>query len=102
MVRAARMVRTLLAEILNAVVLSPTSAAPEPMSVWITRIKSISCGAKNRKPFLKPISFQLGGQDRYPTRSLQGILNHPPLFGFLAAISVVPLPHLRFMECAPL
>jgi len=66
MVRAARMVRTHLEGILNAVVLRATIAAAESMNARIQRIKQMACGYRNRERFRNAILFQLGGLDLYP------------------------------------
>ena len=66
MVRAARMVRTHLEGILNAVVLRTTNAAAESMNARIQRIKRMACGYRNRKRFRNAILFHLGGLDLYP------------------------------------
>jgi transposase len=66
MVRAARMVRTHLEGILNAVVLRATNAAAESMNARIQRIKAMACGYRNRKRFRNAILFHLGGLDLYP------------------------------------
>jgi transposase len=61
MVRAARMVRTHLEGILNAVVLRTTNAAAESMNARIQRIKRMACGYRNRERFRNAILFHLGG-----------------------------------------
>jgi transposase len=66
MVRAARMVRTHLEGILNAVVLRATNAAAESMNARIQRIKAMACGYRNRKRFRNAILFHLGSLDLYP------------------------------------
>ena len=66
MVRAARMVRTHLEGILNAVVLRTTNAAAESMNARIQRIKRMACGYRNRERFRNAILFHLGGLDLYP------------------------------------
>ena len=66
MVRAARMVRTHLEGILNAVVLRTTNAAAESMNARIQRIKRMACGYRNRERFRDAIRFHLGGLDLYP------------------------------------
>jgi transposase len=66
MVRAARMVRTHLEGILNAVVLKATNAAAESMNARIQRIKAMACGYRNRERFRNAILFHLGGLDLYP------------------------------------
>jgi transposase len=66
MVRAARMVRTHLEGILNAVVLGVTNAAAESMNARIQRIKAMACGYRNRERFRNAILFHLGGLDLYP------------------------------------
>lgn len=66
MVRAARMVRTHLDGILNAVVLRATNAAAESMNARIQRIKAMACGYRNRERFRNAILFHLGGLDLYP------------------------------------
>jgi len=66
MVRAARMVRTHLEGILNAVVLKATNAAVESMNAKIQRIKAMACGYRNRERFRNAILFHLGGLDLYP------------------------------------
>lgn len=66
MVRAARMVRTHLEGILNAVVLGVTNAAAESMNARIQRIKVMACGYRNRERFRNAILFHLGGLDLYP------------------------------------
>jgi transposase len=67
MVRAARMVRTHLEGILNAVVLRATNAAAESMNAKIQRTKAMACGYRNRERFRNAILFHLGGLDRYPS-----------------------------------
>jgi transposase len=69
MLRAARMDRTHLEEILNAMVLRTTNAAAESMNAWIQRIKRIkrvACGYRNRERFRNEILFHLGGLALYP------------------------------------
>jgi transposase len=66
MVRAARMIRTHLEGILNAVVLGTTNAAAESMNARIQRIKRMACGYRNRERFRNAILFHLGGLDLHP------------------------------------
>lgn len=66
MVRAARLVRTHLEGILNAVVLRATNAPAESMNAKIQRIKRMACGYRNRERFRTAILFHLGGLDLYP------------------------------------
>jgi transposase len=66
MVKAARMVRTHLEGILNAVVLRATNAPAESMNAKIQRIKAMACGYRNRDRFRNAILFHLGGLDLYP------------------------------------
>jgi transposase len=66
MVKAARLVRTHLDGILNAVVLRATNAASESMNAKIQRIKRMACGYRNRDRFRTAILFHLGGLDLYP------------------------------------
>jgi transposase len=66
MVKAARLVRTHLDGILNAVVLRATNAPSESMNAKIQRIKRMACGYRNRDRFRNAILFHLGGLDLYP------------------------------------
>lgn len=66
MVTAARLVRTHLDGILNAVVLRATNAPAESMNAKIQRIKRMACGYRNRDRFRTAILSHLGGPDLYP------------------------------------
>ena len=66
MVKAARLVRTHLEGILNAVVLRATNAPAESMNARIQRIKAMACGYRNRDRFRNAILFHLGGLNLYP------------------------------------
>ncbi len=66
MVRAARMVRKHLDDILIAIVLRATNAAAESMNPRIQRIKAMACGYRNRERVRNAILFHLGGLDLYP------------------------------------
>ncbi len=64
--RAARMVRTHLEGILNAVVLRATNATAESKKPRIQQDKSMACGYGNRERLRNAILFHLGGLDLYP------------------------------------
>ena len=52
--------------ILNAVVMKTTNEAAESVNAPIKRIKTTTCGYRNRERFHNAILFLLGGLDLYP------------------------------------
>jgi transposase len=66
MIKVARMIRTHLDGIINAVVLRATNALSESMNAKIQRVKARACGYRNRQRFRNAILFHLGGLDLHP------------------------------------
>lgn len=64
--KVARMVRTHLEGILNAIVLGVTNARAEGINAKIQWLKFNARGFRNRERFRKAIYFHLGGLDLYP------------------------------------
>lgn len=64
--RVARMIKTYLEGILNAVVLGATNAASESINAKIQRVKHRACGFRNCDRFRNAIYFHFGGLDLYP------------------------------------
>jgi transposase len=64
--RVARMVKTHLEGIVNAVVLGVTNARSEAVNAKIQWVKYTARGFRNRKRFHAAIYFHLGGLDLYP------------------------------------
>jgi transposase len=64
--KVARMVRTHLQGILNAVVLGATNATAESLNAKIQHVKRMACGFRNRERFRNAIYFHLGSLDLYP------------------------------------
>ena len=64
--RVARMIRTHLEGILNAIVMRATNAAAESVNSKIQRVKRMACGFRNRARFRTAIYFHLGGLDLSP------------------------------------
>lgn len=64
--QAARMIRSHLYGILNAIVLKATNAAAESTNARIQKVKRRACGFRNRDRFKTAIYFHLGGLDLYP------------------------------------
>jgi transposase len=69
MVRAARMGRKHLGDILYAVVLRATNAAAESMNARIQRINAMACAHLNRERLRNAILVHLGGLDLHPRPS---------------------------------
>ncbi len=67
--RVARMVKTHLEGIVNAVILGVTNARSEAVNAKIQWIKYTARGFRNRKRFRNAIYFHLGGLDLYPRPS---------------------------------
>jgi len=66
MKRVARMVRSHLEGIINAIVLKATNAASESINARIQRVKRMACGFRNRERFRSAIYFHLGGLELCP------------------------------------
>jgi transposase len=66
MCKKARMVRTHLQGILNAVVSGTTNALAESVNAKIQAVKRLACGFRNRQRFRNAIYFHCGGLDLYP------------------------------------
>ena len=66
MKRVARMIRSHLEGIINAIVLKATNAASESINSKIQRVKRMACGYRNRERFRNAIYFHLGGLDLCP------------------------------------
>jgi transposase len=66
MKRVARMVRSHLEGIINAIVLKATNAASESINARIQHVKRMACGFRNRERFRNAIYFHLGGLDLSP------------------------------------
>lgn len=66
MKRVARMIKSHLDGILNAVVLHATNAIAESINARIQKLKATACGYRNRDRFRTAIFFHLGGLDLYP------------------------------------
>ncbi len=66
MKKVARMVRTHLWGIINAIVLRTTNAGSESVNSRIQRVKRMACGFRNRERFRNAIYFLLGGLDLSP------------------------------------
>lgn len=64
--RVAKMIRTHLFGIVNAMTLQVTNATSESFNSTIQRIKRAACGFRNRDRFRNAILFHLGGLDLYP------------------------------------
>ena len=64
--KVARMIRTHLWGIVNAMALGITNAASESINSKVQRIKRAACGFRNRDRFRNAILFHLGGLDLYP------------------------------------
>lgn len=65
--RVARMIKTHLWGILNAIVLKVTNASAESLNSRIKMVKVKSRGFRNKERFANAIYFHLGGLDLYPT-----------------------------------
>lgn len=66
MKRVARMVKSHLWGILNAIILGKTNAAAESLNAKIQRMKNVACGFRNRDRFKNAIYFHCGDLDLYP------------------------------------
>ncbi|RMD58403.1 ISL3 family transposase, partial [Candidatus Parcubacteria bacterium] len=66
MVKTARLIRTHLEGILNAIVKGVTNARAEALNAKIQRIQSRACGYRNRDRFRPAIYFHCGGLEMYP------------------------------------
>ncbi len=66
MKRAARLIKSHLRGIINAIVTGATNAAAESMNSKIQRVKRMACGFRNRDRFRTAIYFHLGGLDLNP------------------------------------
>ncbi len=66
MKKVARMIRTHLDGIINAIVLHATNAGSESVNSRIQRVKRMACGFRNRERFRNAIYFHLGGLDLSP------------------------------------
>lgn len=64
--RVARMIRTHLEGIINAIVLRATNAGAESVNAKIQRVKRMACGFRNRERFRNAIYFHCGGLDLLP------------------------------------
>lgn len=67
MKRAARLIKSHLKGIVNAIVTGATNAMAESMNAKIQRVKRMACGFRNRDRFRNAIYFHLGGLDLSPT-----------------------------------
>jgi transposase len=66
MKRVARMIKSHLGGVLNAIVTGTTNAMSESINAQIQRVKRMACGFRNRQRFRNAIYFHLGGLDLYP------------------------------------
>lgn len=66
MKRAARMIRSHLEGIVQAIYLGVTNAGAESLNARIQRVKRMAYGFRNRERFKMAIYFHLGGLDLYP------------------------------------
>lgn len=64
--KAARMIRTHLWGIVNAMALRTTNAGSESVNAKVQRIKNTACGFRNRERFRNAIYFHLGGLELHP------------------------------------
>lgn len=64
--KVARMIRSHLDGILNAIVLGTTNATAESVNAKVQRVKRMACGFRNRDRFRAAIYFHLGGLDLCP------------------------------------
>jgi transposase len=64
--RVARMVRTHLWGIINAIILRADNGQSESVNAKIQKIKARACGFRNRERFRNAIYFHCGGLDLYP------------------------------------
>lgn len=67
MKRAARMIKSHLRGIINAIVTGATNAVAESMNSKIQRVKRMACGYRNRDRFRNAIYFHLGGLALHPS-----------------------------------
>ena len=69
MKKVARMIRTHLWGIVNAMALRTTNAGSESVNAKVQRIKRTACGFRNRERFRNAIYFHLGGLELHPAVS---------------------------------